>query len=235
MRVRITKLHPGSVWTEEEVVGKVFTVHGEIKQARGYPVGWSYAEFEPNDIAQCVGGFKYEPVEEPAMSELAGWIPENIELHYVTASASPDCKITVKPKKKSWLQKIRDYDYQKAMKDYFKESRDMWQETAIARQARLENIGKRLKWKSGNVEFMVIVGNPVTYMEGNFPAIDKQVVEGYSIDLWDNISVCKHGDSFKWRKGVKQALSNFLNEHVGDPEIEVMIRRDLYAKYPELK
>jgi len=109
---------------------------------------------------------------------------------------------------------------------------DVWQEKLINLQKENMMIGKRLKWKSGNIDFEVIVGNPITLLITKFPPKDKEKDEGIE---WIDYSICKHGDTFRWYKGVKQVLKNFFDDYIGDPDIELIIKRDLYAKYPELK
>jgi hypothetical protein len=234
---------------------------GKIKKWRSND--WYYCDsftFEDGDVWPLYE-FKYEPIEEPAMSELAGWIPENTKhgvFNLYPQIKQKPCEIHGKenpPKKKSWLQKIRDYDRQeeKINRSQFEFDR-LWKEFGNSfdngckmvasildlnkriqsAEARLENIGKRLKWKSSNVEFVVIVGNPVTLIEANFPPLDKEKDEYFS-DTCSDYSVCKHSDTFDWKKGVMQALFNFFKTYIQDSDIQSMMQRDLYKKYPELK
>jgi hypothetical protein len=160
----------------------------------------------------------------------------------------------------NWLDKVRDYErlfaeYQRIERintalrleyavslktglhftEKYMQAKKELSELTKLQEDNFGQCGRRLKWKSGNVDFVVIVGNPVTYIEANLPATDKEAKEGYSIDVWDDISVCKRGDQFDWKKGVIQALFNFFREHVQDSDIQSMMQRDLYAKYPELK
>jgi hypothetical protein len=329
MKVRITKLHPDCIWSDYEkqnhkIIGRVFTVNGEITNSNQFSNGWSYATFknDGSDITS-ISGFKYEPVEESlkpcwkcgenpipwsgkngtgslkglvtccnaecmsieenytvdewqshprpepsAMSELAGTIA-NVKFHsriltygdiiaefkkatkgligqnIETTKAMKKINKALSPKKKSWLQKIRDYDrlelaLSEALhdRDLHATVADVWQERLICVQKdyidATEMIGRRLKWKSGNVNFVVIVGNPVTYIEANFPPLDINKDEDYA-ESWYKSSICKKTDVFDWKKGVMQALFNFFKYYIQDADIQSMIQRDLYAKYPELK
>jgi len=115
---------------------------------------------------------------------------------------------------------------------------DVWQQRLICVQKDYADatamIGRRLKWKSGNIEFVVIVGNPVTLLDASFPPLDNYDEDVFA-DMWFDFSVCKQGDTFNWKKGVMQALFNFFKKYVQDADIQSIIQRDLYAKYQELK
>jgi hypothetical protein len=100
MKVRITDIHPESQFYQERdnIIGKIFDSK-DMEESFQQP-GWSLLLHYRGDISMWC---KYEPVEEPAMSELA-------KITVCSATNSTDCKITVKNKKLSWLQKIRGYD-----------------------------------------------------------------------------------------------------------------------------
>lgn len=66
--------------------------------------------------------------EPSQMSEPAGWINENLPKE--------------QPKKLSWLQKIRDYEYQKYMREYYSDMRDVWHSIAIAKSRELDLMTK---------------------------------------------------------------------------------------------
>jgi len=52
-----------------------------------------------------------------------------LNIHIYSALAVPDCKITVKPKRKSWIEKIRDYDrIERKLSDKQKEFDSLWKE-----------------------------------------------------------------------------------------------------------
>jgi hypothetical protein len=133
---------------------------------------------------------------------------------------------TKKPKRKSWIEKIRDYDYQKAMKDYFKESRDMWKDTAIARQARLENIGMRLKFSTHGLKFLIEIGNPFTLCTMHYHG---WIQNFYSVAMKNPI------DEMDWKKAAVQSVENLCREWVGDRDIQSSIFEALFSAHPELR
>ena len=92
----------------------------------------------------------------------------------------------------NFIQKIRDYGFQKFMKEYYKESRDLWMSIAISKARELEFmekvadnwqaklidqnsiIGKRLKFNVGHNHIKIIIGNPATYCE-NYESDNKRI------------------------------------------------------------
>jgi hypothetical protein len=184
MKVKITELHPKSVWNGRDVVGKVFEL---AINKLPFTDNDGYAFVLP---AHGEGSIwcKYIEVPEPStMSELGKWIDEHLPkgaivtsvkisnptVFTTTATASPDCKITVKnvkPKKLSWIQKIRGYDrldsaYDRvvkrhndlterhlalnarcnaaeAMRDHYKTQLESWESLAISKARELELMTK---------------------------------------------------------------------------------------------
>lgn len=151
-------------------------------------------------------------------TELAGWINEN------------------RPEKITWIQKIRDYDYQKYMIDYWKDSRDMWRSIAISKSIELERMtkiadawkekatfGRRLKFSVGHNHIEIIIGNPIC-VAINFNEVDGNYDSSHSI--------CNPKDQYDWKKGAIQAFTNLINDYQIDRSEWF---NKLFKKYPELK
>jgi hypothetical protein len=173
----------------------------------------------------------------------------NIHIHSVLAV--PDCKITVKKKRKSWIEKIRDYDFlqrqynrvveshnnlqarcnsAEAMRDHYKILLQEWQHTAIFRQHKLENLGRRLKFSVGHNHIEIIVGNPVTacyfHNEVDNPDFNEDFLA---------VSILHKNDTYDWKRGAVESLDNMIHNWIGsaygDP---TEYFNTLFTTYPEL-
>lgn len=140
MKIRITELHPNCLWKntkwENEIMNSEFEVI-TIRNSSEFD-GWCYGEFVPKKSGvSCISGFKYIEVPEPsinekiqatltnkvtaeqlnkihgiepsAMSELSGWIDENTHANCMCDVSTYEYDFS-KPKKPTWIQKIRGYD-----------------------------------------------------------------------------------------------------------------------------
>ena len=175
------------------------------------------------------------------MSEIAGWIKERnetmearkISISFISASASPDCKITVKKKRKSWIEKIRDYDRLESDLDLHKNIR--------AHQAAMINRlhsqlregatnGKRLKFSVGHNHIEIIVGNPVTACYFHSEAVDSDFDEDFLA-----VSILHKNDTYDWKRGAVEALDNMVHNWIGsaygDPTDYF---NALFTTYPEI-
>jgi len=166
-----------------------------------------------------------------------------LKIHVLSASASPDCKITVKKKRKSWIEKILDYDNvftrmlsAESMKDYYKEivvvkSRELSLMDTIAAkwQNKLKDqnaiLGRRLKFSVGHNHITITVGNPVTLCE-NFISSNGKLE-------W-SISRCSSKDIYDWKQGVIHAVDNYCDEHKSAEKLRRDLRKALAKKYPEI-
>jgi len=117
MRVKITDVHPRSC--NQHLLNCIVEIkEGEIKasverERLGWFEAWVNKHGETNQ--RWIYGFKYEPVEEPAMSKLVQRVKVAFDVYYAN-----------KNKKLSWLQKIRGYDWLEiARNDYQKLYYDM--------------------------------------------------------------------------------------------------------------
>ena len=143
----------------------------------------------------------------------------------------------------NFIQKIRDYGFQKFMKEYYKESRDLWMPIAISKARELEFmekvagnwqaklidqnsiIGKRLKFNVGHNHIKIIIGNPATYCE-NYESDNKRI--GWSVSL------CSHRDVYNWKTGVIQSLDNLCEEKKYSQKLRRELMQALAKKYPEV-
>jgi hypothetical protein len=140
----------------------------------------------------------------------------------------------------NFIQKIRDYNFQKYMKEYYRESRDLWMSATISKARELELmervadnwqaklieqnaiIGKRIKFSVGHNHITITIGNPVTLIE----SFNKITVRAYS--------KCSHKDVYNWKKGVIQAVENFCEQHEISNKQKREIMKALAKKYPEV-
>ena len=176
------------------------------------------------------------------------WVNEN-------GHAQFGCSLVLETqKKKSWLQKIRDYDNlqsrcnsAEAMRDHYKTIMtealhdrdlhatvaDVWQQRLICVQKDLmdatEMIGKRLKFSVGHNHVTIIVGNPVTYAE-NYNEFENGEEENTE---WV-VSKCSPKDTYNWKTGVVQALDNLCDEQEALKVLRRDLRKALEKKYPEV-
>jgi hypothetical protein len=171
----------------------------------------------------------WDAPEPSAMSELAGCAGLDVSTYEYDFS-----KI---PKKKSIIQKIRDYDrlelaLSEALhdRDLHATVADVWQERLICVQKdyidATEMIGRRLKFSVGHNHIEIIVGNPVTLCSN-------YVNDSKYLDYTDNdISRCSEKDEYNWKTGAIQSLEN-LCEHSGySKELHRDLRKALAKEYP---
>jgi hypothetical protein len=111
------------------------------------------------------------------------------------------------------------------MRDHYKILLQEWQHTAIFRQHKLENLGRRLKFSVGHNHIEIIVGNPVTYTKN--VSSDGKKIE------WD-ISRCSHKDIYDWKLGVRMALDNLCDDRKYSDKLRCDLRKELARKYPEV-
>jgi len=176
-----------------------------------------------------------------------------LKIHVLSASASPDCKITVKKKRKSWIEKIREklaYELDirtfnlnarvqsaEAMRDHYK---TVFSETRneLVKQRSIINennkiLGRRLKFSVGHNHIEIIVGNPVTACYFTERKPDKKP-DDYE-DAFLDIAVCHKNDTYDWKRGVVESLENmvknWLGSAYGDP---AEYFNTLFTIYPEL-
>jgi len=141
------------------------------------------------------------------------------------------------------IQKIKDYDFQKNMKFYYRESRDIWMSIAISKARELEfmekvadnwqqrlidqneTIGKRLKFSVGHNHITITIGNPATLCE-NFISNNGKLE-------W-SISRCSRKDVYDWKQGVIHAVDNYCDEHKSAEKLRRDLRKALAKKYPEV-
>ena len=146
------------------------------------------------------------------------------------------------------IQKIRDYGFQKYMKEYYRESRDLWMSATIAKARELElmskvadlwqqrlidqneTIGKRLKFSVGHNHITIIVGNPVCVAENYNPA--EPLKNGN--DCATAYSNPSKKDVYNWKTGVIQALENLCNFNKYPQTLRRDLRKALAKKYPEV-
>lgn len=135
MRVKITEFSNRDSARKFHNIGEI-----GIGKIESWGDGWNKCDsftFDDGDVWPLFE-FKYIEVPEPsAMSELAGWLNEH-PVKITTATASPDCKITVKNGKKlSWLQKIRGYDDVVRQRNQFRsQANDLYSRCAAAESMR---------------------------------------------------------------------------------------------------
>jgi hypothetical protein len=168
--------------------------------------------------------------------EIAGWIKDmrretmELKIRVLSASASPDCKITVKKKRKSWIEKIRDYDdvfsrmlAAESMREHYKAVA----ETALWNSA---TNGRRLKFSVGHNHIEIIVGNPVTACYFHSEAVDSDFDEDFLA-----VSILHKTDTYDWKRGVIESLENMIHNWIGnsygDP---AEYFNTLFTTYPEL-
>jgi len=143
----------------------------------------------------------------------------------------------------NFIQKAKDYAFQKNMKEYYRESRDLWMSATIAKARELELmskvadnwqaklidqnsiIGKRLKFSVGHNHVTIVVGNPVTYCQNL--ETDKERI-GWSA------SMCSKKDVYNWKIGVIQSLDNLCEEKKYSQKLRRDLRKALANKYPEI-
>ena len=147
------------------------------------------------------------------------------------------------------IQKIRDYGFQKFMKEYYKESRDIWMSATIAKARELElmskvadlwqqrlidqneTIGKRLKFSVGHNHIEIIIGNPVTACYFTEP--DKG--DNVYVDRFLDVSICHKNDRFDWKRGAIEALENMLDHWLGTAYGDKQdYYNALFTEYPEI-
>jgi uncharacterized protein YcfJ len=165
--------------------------------------------------------------------EIGGWINEAKRAGLDVSTYEYDFN---KPKRKSWIEKIRDYDNvyarmqsAEAMKDHYK---TVFSETRneLVKQRSIINennkiLGRRLKFSVGHNHIEIIVGNPVTYAK-NISSDGKKIE-------WD-ISRCSHKDVYDWKLGVRMALDNLCDDRKYSDKLRRDLRKELARKYPEV-
>jgi len=140
----------------------------------------------------------------------------------------------------NFIRKIKDYNFQKNMKFYYRESRDLWMSIAISKARELEFmekvadnwqaklidqnaiIGKRLKFSVGHNHITITIGNPITLFE----SLNKITVRAHS--------QCSKKDTYNWKTGVIQAIENFCEQHEISKKQKREIMKALAKKYPEV-
>jgi hypothetical protein len=141
------------------------------------------------------------------------------------------------------IQKIKDYDFQKNMKFYYRESRDLWMSATIEKarelklmskvadnwQAKLidqnEIIGQRLKFSVGHNHVTITIGNPITLCN-NYKSEKNEA---------DNaISMCSRKDVYNWQMGAIQSLDNLCEVYKYSQKLRRYLRKSLAKKYPEV-
>jgi hypothetical protein len=149
----------------------------------------------------------------------------------------------------NFIQKIRDYGFQKYMKEYYRESRDLWMSATISKARELELmervadnwqaklieqnaiIGKRIKFSVGNNKVEIVIGNPVTVCY--FVSPDSGLKDFN--DEFMTVSICHKNDVFDWKRGAVEALENMVHNYLGttygDP---ADYYNTLFTAYPEI-
>jgi hypothetical protein len=145
----------------------------------------------------------------------------------------------------NFIRKIKDYDFQKNMKFYYRESRDIWMSIAISKALELEFmekvadnwqaklidqnsiIGKRLKFSVGHNHIEIVVGNPTTYIENCNTEFEEFTYQ------W-TVSRCSHKDTYNWKTGVIEALDNLCVQSEYSHKLQRDLRKALAKKYPEI-
>jgi len=177
---------------------------------------------------------------------------------------SPDCKIAfgVQPKKKSWLQKIRDYDdlqsrcnSAEAMRDHYKELLEEVSR-ALGRQASI------ITEKSHELKLMSTVADvwqqrlicvqkdmmDATEMIGKRLKFSVghnhfEIIVGNPVTYAKNchsgsvdfaVSICSTKDQYNWKIGVISALEKVCHFWDYDKELTKAIFKALAKKYPEI-
>jgi len=144
----------------------------------------------------------------------------------------------------NFIQKIKDYYFQKNMKFYYRESRDMWMSIAISKARELEfmekvadnwqqrlidqneTIGKRLKFSVGHNHVTITIGNPITLCENfNYKGTEK---------IKYSVARCSRKDVYDWKQGVIKSLDNYCDEHKFSQGLRRDLRKAMANKYPEV-
>jgi hypothetical protein len=173
MRVKITDINPQSQYYEsrDKLIGKIIEFENLDDCSFDNYSGWKRGKMISGDLkGHALYGFKYEPVEETAMSEF-GECSINFPGGIMNQDGSVSYHLTRKqPKKLSWLQKIRGYDdlqsaldcerdfthdlvkqktdlqerckATESMRDHYKTTAETWQQTTISKARDLELMSK---------------------------------------------------------------------------------------------
>jgi hypothetical protein len=142
-----------------------------------------------------------------------------------------------KPKRKSWIEKIRDYDNvfarmqaAEAMRDHYK---TVFSETRneLVKQRSIINennkiLGRRLKFSTHGLKFLIEIGNPFTLCTMHYHGWIKNL---YSVAMKNQI------DEMDWKKAAVQSVENLCREWVGDRDIQSSIFEALFSAHPELR
>jgi hypothetical protein len=169
-------------------------------------------------------------------------------VNVTTATASPDCKITVKnikPKKKSWIEKIRGYDdlqarcnSAEAMRDHYKTSLESWESLAITKTRELELMSKVAdNWQNKLVDANkliedihnenTILGKRLKFSVGHNHIeiiVGNPVTACYfhseTVDSDFNedflaVSILHKNDTYDWKRGAIEALDNMVHNWIG--------------------
>ena len=258
MKVRITEFSQRDGTRHFHSAGEVG--EGNIES---WSDGWSYCRsftFENGDV-WTLFEFKYEPVPEYSIEYPGGTMNQDGTVQRMKAKQESPFSSAYQPRRKTWLQKIRDYDgldaaydrvvsrHNKLMdrfiaseamlsealhdRDLHATVADVWQQRLICVQKDLMDATEMI---GKRLKFSVNHQH-ILVIIGN-PVTYCSVsysCKGKPIEVYPSLSVCNPKDEYNWKIGVIQAVENMCKYWIGDKDITKSIFDALFNKYPELK
>ena len=285
MKVRITEFSQRDSARHFHSAGEV----GEVN-IENWSDGWSYCRsftFENGDVWPLFE-FKYEPVysiEYPGGTmNQDGTVTKRVKITGLNNFAASykkaidkvcehqadairhavmgiDLSTPVMRGRKSWLQKIRDYDKlqsrcnsAEAMRDHYKTSLESWESLAISKARELELMSKVAdNWQQRLIcvqkdlmDATEMIGkrlkfsvghNRVEIIVGN-PVTVCELYNQYLFGEEHNVmfaySICSKKDTYNWKTGVIKSLDNFCDWNEFSQYSRRQFKKALAKKYPEV-
>jgi len=259
MKVRITKF-------SQRDSARHFHSAGEVGEGNieNWSDGWSYCRsftFENGDVWPLFE-FKYEPVPEYSIEYPGGTMNQDGTVIRMKAKQESPFSSAYQPRRKTWLQKIRDYDgldaaydrvvsrHNKLMdrfiaseamlsealhdRDLHATVADVWQQRLICVQKDLMDATEMI---GKRLKFSV-GHNHVTIIVGN-PVTACYFVEKINGDEYDDnffcVSICHKNDTFDWKRGVVESLENMIHNWLGSAYGDPAdYFNTLFTAYPEI-